>query len=104
MQCTLISRCLDLAEKMLAERGLSMPSHLIVNADNTARETKNGIVAKYASFLVSQGRLQMVDVLFFRVGHTHNLQDQRFSILRSILSKAPTLETLEALGGEYTFN
>ena len=96
MQCSLLSRALDLAEKLLRERGLAMPYHLFINADNTTRETKNSHVAKYCAYLLTIGRFKGIQIGFFRVGHTHNYQDQRFSVLRSILAAAPTLEDLEA--------
>ena len=98
MNCTVMSRVLDLVrEKNPPEYAL--PRGLIVAADNTAREGKNQYVANFLSYLTTQEKFETVQEEFFRVGHTHNEQDQRFSSVATILSRARTLESPEDFSG-----
>ena len=92
-QCTLLSWALDIAEEMLKQRSLAMPDHLVVQADNTNKETKNSIVCTYGGMLTAAGRLKSVSNHFHRVGHTHGPIDQRFSILGKALQTATVLQT-----------
>ena len=78
---------------VLASRLMSVPQHLILLTDNTAREQKNQHVAMFLATLVAGGRFATVTNNFFRVGHTHMKLDQRFSVVASKLSAAPVLQT-----------
>ena len=91
MNCTIISRALDL-EKL---GDAAMPRTLVVSADNTTRESKNQYFATYLSMLVSSGRFESVELQFMQVGHTRNEQDHWFSTLATVLSRAPVLECPE---------
>jgi len=95
MEMTCISLTLDLAQQELQKRGLTMPEHLSLNWDNTAREGKNQHLAKYQAWLVSTGRFRSVQDGQGQVGHTHNKQDQRFSVVATILKGAAVLQTPE---------
>jgi hypothetical protein len=95
MEMTCISLTLDLAQQELQKRGLTMPEHLSLNWDNTAREGKNQHLAKYQAWLVSTGRFRSVQDGQGQVGHTHNKQDQRFSVVATILKCAVVLQTPE---------
>ena len=66
-----------------------------LHADNTAREGKNQYVANFFSYLTTQEKFETVQEEFFQVGHTHNEQDQRFSSVATLLSRARTLESPE---------
>jgi hypothetical protein len=95
MNCTIISRVLDLVQEQMQSQGsgnIVMPQNLILAADNTARESKNQIFANFAAYLVGVQRFETVEVQFLQVGHTHNELDQRFSTVATTLSRAPTLE------------
>ena len=55
-----------------------MPKSLVINADNTAREAKNSWFHLFMAVLESRNRTSGNQVEFYKVGHTHNEQDQRF--------------------------
>jgi len=93
LQVTLTARTLGVVADMLCGRpGVSMPRHLIIQSDNAAGEGKNQTVMKFCACLVWRGTFASVTMAMFRVGHTHNQQDQRFSVLASALSAADVLE------------
>ena len=92
---TCLSRGLFLLKKILASRNLPLPENLVIQADNTSRETRNSIGLQYGAWLVGQQAFRNVDILFYRVGHTHNELDQRFSVAASLLSRAPVLQSLQ---------
>ena len=47
---------------------------------------------KFCAWLVWRGTFDTVTMTQFRVGHTHNQQDQRFGILAHALNAATVLE------------
>ena len=91
MNCTIISHVLDMVKEKLGDA--AMPRSLIISADNTTRESKNQHFATYLATLVSSNKFESVELQFLQVGHTHNEQDQRFSTVATVLSRAPVLET-----------
>ena len=102
MNCTIISRCLDLLQQGLPgtrqERGpgtawpsqtningsvprrpgSALPRAIVVGADNTTRELKNGF-RSFMAHLVARNMFEVAEVQFPRTGYTHNEEDQRFS-------------------------
>lgn len=64
-------------------------------ADNTPREHKNQQLLIWSAFLVCTNKFESVTNDFFEVGHTHNVCDQRFSVLAPRLSRSPVLECPE---------
>ena len=88
---TCVCLALDEAGRVLTERGLDMPLHLVIQADNTSRENKNSTILGLAGLLVARGRFESVTIHFHRVGHTHGPLDQRFSILGTLLQRQRTL-------------
>lgn len=91
MNATVISRCLDILRDKLGPQ-FSLPRTLVVAADNTARESKNQHFANFLSYLVATEKFECVELQFMQTGHTHNEQDQRFSSVATLLSRAPVLE------------
>ena len=87
-----------MAAKILAEdtahAGRKLPTSLMIQADNTCREQRNQTGLYYGAWLASQSMVSCGEC-YAEVGHTHNEVDQRFSVVRAILSKASTLETPE---------
>lgn len=60
----------------------NVPRRLFVQADNTAKETKNTIVLFAAAWLLAQlqhTRLQSIEFGYLVVGHTHDLIDAIFA-------------------------
>lgn len=95
MQLTLLTHTLDKVSEQLQGRGRCMPANLIVQADNTCRETRNQFGLKWAAVLIMKGNFRSVTFQFMQVGHTHVDIDQRFSIVATALSKSEVLETPE---------
>ena len=94
MQCTMLCLALSWAFKMLSERGLKVPLHLVIQADNTCRETKNNPFLLFCSLLVTWGIFKSVSVNFHRMGHTHGPIDQRFSVVALVVARRRILQTL----------
>jgi hypothetical protein len=70
------------------------PSAFYCQADNTAREHKNQNLMMFSGWLVASRRANSLATELFVVGHTHNLMDQRFSIVGTSLSTASILDTM----------
>ena len=51
MECTILSMTILKARALLADRGLGLPEFHSLKYDNTAREGKNQIVAKWMSWI-----------------------------------------------------
>ena len=51
-----------------------------LSADNATGETRNQTVFKMMAYMVFTERFQLTEVAFQRTGHSHNRQDQRFSV------------------------
>lgn len=92
MQVTVLSSALDITYRKLAARGRDMPTELRVHTDNATAEGKNQTMLKFAAWLVNKGHFDQVSLTQFRVGHSHGLNDQRFSECREVLSASPVLE------------
>lgn len=93
LQVTLTARTLGVVTEILCGRpGVSLPRHLVIQSDNAAGEGKNQIVMKFCAWLVWRGTFESVTMCMFRVGHTHNQQDQRFSVLAGALNASDVLE------------
>ena len=94
MNATLISRLLDLTREKIDPQ-CALPRSLLVGADNTTRESKNQHFASYMAHRVTSETFESSEVDYMQTGHTHNEQDQRFSSVASLLSRAPVLEDPE---------
>ena len=93
LQITLTARTLGVVTDILRGRpGVSLPRHLVIQSDNAAGEGKNQTVMKFCAWLVWRGTFESVTMCMFRVGHTHNQQDQRFSVLAGALNASDVLE------------
>ena len=98
MNATLISRLLDLTREKIDPQ-CALPRSLLVGADNTTRESKNQHFASYMAHRVTSETFESSEVDYMQTGHTHNEQDQRFSSVASLLSRAPVLEDPEDFAG-----
>ena len=97
MNGTILCRMLDLAREKQLKDGLgAMPRKLVINADNTTRESKNQFFLGTEAVLVGQNKFSEIDGEFPKTGHTHNELDQRFSSVGTSLSRAPVLEDMHA--------
>ena len=65
-----------------------IPEEWFINADNTAKETKNTITANFAIWLLlnmADTPLWSVTFVYQIVGHTHNKLDRFFALLKMAL-------------------
>ena len=92
-QITLLPHAIGLAQDALHARGFQLPDHIVVHADNTAREQRNSCLITFGSILISTKRFKTVTYSFYMVGHTHKRLDQRFSVLAGRLKSAETLQS-----------
>jgi hypothetical protein len=91
MNCTVIGRVLELVKEKIGPQH-ALPRNMIVNADNTTRESKNQHFMNFLASMVSLNKFETTELQFLQTGHTHNEQDQRFSTVALALSRAPVLE------------
>ncbi|CAJ1443835.1 unnamed protein product [Effrenium voratum] len=97
-QCTVLcGRAIDIAATLLQSRNMCLPSHWVIQADNTPREGRNQWLALWAGHMVASARAASISLCFYRVGHTHNEVDQRFSMLASIMNRANVIQTPQEL-------
>ncbi len=88
----MVSRVLDHTMDTLGKRVAQAPSHLWLQVDNTSRENKNSVVLTWLAWLVARRKFVSTRWQSMMVGHTHNDQDQRFSVVGAVLSRMPILE------------
>ena len=80
---------------MLKEQtGQDLAEHLVLQFDNTCRESRNQFMLLFSATCVSKGLFRSISHPFFRVGHTHFCVDQRFVSVARILQNA-SLQTPE---------
>lgn len=97
MQLTLLSRSLDIAESHLQCLGLQVPSHLVIQQDNTCREGRNQHVLAWGTKLLLDQKFVSVTFSYLQVGHTHLDLDQRFSVVGSTLARQVVLQVPQEL-------
>lgn len=87
---------MERASEMLRERGSQLPRHIVIQSDNTTRETRNQNLIKWGAHLICSEIFDSVTFCFFKVGHTHCEVDQRFSVLAHCLNQCTGLQTPQA--------
>ena len=96
LQITVLGRTIDLIKARLEGLQVSLPHHLVVVADDTCRENRNQYVMSFLAKLVAANLFRSASTEYAEVGHTHNIQDQRFSILAAALARQTVLQDLQA--------
>ena len=95
MECTCLSLALDKAKDLLAEKGLRLPEFISIKYDDAGREGKNQHVAKWMSWIQHSGIARQVQDGSGEPGHSHDSQDQRFSIISARLAQCKVLQSPE---------
>ena len=96
LQITCMARALQLAAVSSAKLGIPMPPNWRFDFDNTPAEGKHATCFTWYSWLIAEGRFTVIDAQSMEVGHTHNIQDQRFATAATILAEAARLESPHA--------
>ena len=89
-QITMIACILQGAHETMYNRGRNFPAMIRCVSDNASSETKNQTVCKFMAWLVFKKKVRSAEMSQFRVGHTHNRQDQRFAICSTAIAKPAT--------------
>jgi hypothetical protein len=76
---------IDAAFHVFQTRGKQWPAHLICQADNTCRESKNNHFQRLLVALASVGAFTACSETFLQVGHTHEDVDGIFGLLANAL-------------------
>ena len=100
MQCSVVSRALDVSRAKLQESDpnmdLDLPENLVVAVDNTPRESKNQVFAMFLSQLAAK-YFRSVECQYLQTQHTHNELDQRFSSLATLIKNTGEIQTMQQL-------
>jgi hypothetical protein len=70
--------------KQNVDHPASRATRLLVQADNCVGENKNKYVFAFLAFLVLLGVYNEVEMNFLIVGHTHDIVDSMFGLLKSL--------------------
>ena len=95
MNISLIMRTVDVAKKILEDRGAPMPHHIALQADNTCREQRNQHVFMFSALITAKQLWSTISLAFYIPGHSHNEVGQRFVPVAAALSRAKRLETCD---------
>ena len=87
--CIILSKVSQIARA----KGRKFPSHLVIQADNTTGQTKNGLVASFMAQLVGMRKVLTATLNFLMVGHTHEDVDQVFAIVCELVVRRYRWET-----------
>ena len=90
-QITYLADSFDAVEDVCCCIGRSMPRMYRVFSDNATGETKNQTVFKFLAWLAHTKTFDCTEAAMQRVGHSHNRQDQRFSVACTTLSHSQNL-------------
>jgi hypothetical protein len=90
-----LAKSLDHVTRALEARGMPMPVHLRVQADNTCREQKNTNGLLFLAWLCGTGVFQTTELSTMVKGHTHIDVDQRFSAVGTLLKGTKVLQDMD---------
>ena len=96
LHITVLGRTIDLIKARLEDLKVSLPQHLIVVAGKTLQGNRNQYVLGFLAKLICQGLFRSASTEYAEVGHTHNIQYQRFSIVATALAQQPMLQDTQA--------
>ena len=92
LQATLVGRLLQQVYTVMESRNIPLGSNLKVHTDNATSEGKNQVIMKLMGYLVWKHAFRSAEMSQFRVGHSHNKQDQRFGCVATALARSRRLE------------
>lgn len=93
LDLTILCDVLEHAAQKCLARNVPMPKNLRIHADNCASETRNQTAFKFGALLVNRSIFKQICFTYFAVGHSHGVPDQRFSEVRSTLTKQDAIQS-----------
>ena len=95
--CDVLARVIEKVAEVSRRSGVPMPSHLVVQADNTVAQAKNNEANVFLAHLVSQHKFQTASMFHLIVGHTHEDIDQLFGVLLMLVLRRKKFQTKQDL-------
>ena len=83
----ILCQCLERVYAEAVATARAMPSHLVVQCDNTPAQAKNDLTHKFLSSLVARRKFASCTMNYLPEGHTHEDVDQFFSCLLPLLRR-----------------
>ena len=74
-----LMRTLDVCYDMAQQRGVQLPSNIVLQADNTTAQSKNSVTMLLDAYLVASARCSSFTNTFLVTGHTKEDIDRLFS-------------------------
>ena len=87
----IIGKGLERVACICQNRGVSMPSKVIVFGDNTVRELKNQYCFDYMMNIVGKRKMRLFGAFFLRKSHTHDRIDQLWGVLARRISNCDSI-------------
>ena len=97
MTCEVVARVLEKCKEVATLRGHQMPEEIVVWTDGTTRENRNNTFLQFIAFLQASGMFKVASALQHDMGHTHNIVDQLYGIIKRAFQYVDQLEDLDAV-------
>ena len=91
--CEAIARTLDVCHQLALSRGIELPRHILLQADNTVAQSKNALNSLFAAYLTGTGRASSFTICHMTPGHTKEDIDRLFSVVLSKVIRPKSWET-----------
>jgi len=95
--CEVLAQTLDHVYQKAKVQGVGLPSHLVIQSDNTVAQAKNSEVAQFLAHLVAARKFSTCTLNFLMVGHTHEDVDQLFGLVCATVVHRQKWETVDDL-------
>lgn len=97
MTCEVVARALQKCKEVAALRGQPLPEEVAFWTDGTTRENRNNTFLQFIAFLRSSGMFKFASLFQHDMGHTHNILDQLYGIIKRAFQYVDQLEDLDAI-------
>jgi len=97
MTCEVVARVLEQCKEVAALRGHELAEEVVFWTDGTTRENRNNTFLQFIAFLRSSGMFKSSGRMQHDMGHTHNIVDQLYGIIKRAFQYVDQLEDLDAI-------
>ena len=97
MTCEVVARALEKCKEVAALRGQELPEEVAFWTDGTTRENRNNTFLQFIAFLRASGMFKCSSLFQHDMGHTHNILDQLYGIIKRAFQYVDQLEDLDAI-------